>query len=166
MAVKLATTPTVPGSAGKAKTKTIGIGFADTSLRQFGVADFVDNDAFSNIEVCCCASRTQVERLIARVLQTLAIQLGIKEAIVSTGTVSGATDRDFDLRKLKDVLDRCGIVITERKPSTSLRTHGQHHNPLDTFRRVYGKDDRGRSYSFIGTPNDRNWHRRGSHCDP
>ncbi|KAF8480131.1 DNA mismatch repair protein [Russula ochroleuca] len=98
MAVKLATTPTVPGSAGKAKTKTIGIGFADTSLRQFGVADFVDNDAFSNIE-------------------TLAIQLGIKEAIVSTGTVSGATDRDFDLRKLKDVLDRCGIVITERKPS-------------------------------------------------
>lgn len=51
MAVKLATTPTVPGSAGKAKTKTVGIAFADTNLRQFGVADFVDNDAFSNIEV-------------------------------------------------------------------------------------------------------------------
>lgn len=51
MAVKLATTPTVPGLAGKAKAKTAGIGFADTSLRQFGVADFVDNDAFSNIEV-------------------------------------------------------------------------------------------------------------------
>lgn len=98
MAVKLATTPTVPGLAGKAKTKTVGIAFADTSLRQFGVADFVDNDAFSNIE-------------------TLAIQLGIKEAIVPTGTASGATDRDFDLKKLKDVLDRCGIVITERKPS-------------------------------------------------
>ncbi|KAI0292908.1 DNA mismatch repair protein [Russula brevipes] len=98
MAVKLATTPAVPGSTGKAKTKTVGIGFADTSLRQFGVADFVDNDAFSNVE-------------------TLAIQLGIKEAIVPTGTASGATDRDFDLKKLKDVLDRCGIVITERKPS-------------------------------------------------
>jgi len=51
MAVKLATTPTVPGLVGKAKTKTVGIAFADTSLRQFGVADFVDNDAFSNIEV-------------------------------------------------------------------------------------------------------------------
>ena len=51
MAVKLATTPTVPGSSSKAKTKTVGIAFADTSLRQFGVADFVDNDAFSNIEV-------------------------------------------------------------------------------------------------------------------
>jgi DNA mismatch repair protein MSH2 len=51
MAVKLATTPSVPGLAGKAKTKTVGIAFADTSLRQFGVTDFVDNDAFSNIEV-------------------------------------------------------------------------------------------------------------------
>lgn len=40
------------------------------------------------------------------------------------GTASGATDRDFDLKTLKDVLDRCGIVITERKPSTSARTDG------------------------------------------
>ena len=54
--------------------------------------------------------------------QTLAIQLGIKEAIVPTGTASGGTDRDFDLKKLKDVLDRCGIVITERKPSKCMRT--------------------------------------------
>ena len=68
----------------------------------------------------------------SRALQTLAIQLGIKEAIVSTGTASGATDRDFDLKKLKDVLDRCGIVITERKPSRSFRTHSHHHNPDDT----------------------------------
>lgn len=100
------------------------------------------------------------------VLQTLAIQLGIKEAIVSTGTVSGATDRDFDLKKLKDVLDRCGIVVTERKPSTSLRTHGCHNNSFDAFRRIYGEDGRGRSHSFIGTPNDRNWHHRGTHRDP
>ncbi|KAI0264715.1 muts domain V-domain-containing protein [Gloeopeniophorella convolvens] len=98
MAVKLASSPVVPGAAGKARSKTVGIGFADTSLRQFGVADFVDNDAFSNVE-------------------TLAIQLGIKEAIVPTGTASGTTDRDFDLKKLKDVLERCDIVITERKPS-------------------------------------------------
>ena len=143
MAVKLATTPTVLGSAGKAKTKTVGIAFADTSLRQFGVADFVDNDAFSNIEVCCCAPLIQVEGLIARVLQTLAIQLGIKEAIVPTGTASGATDRDFDLKKLKDVLDRCDIVVTERKPSTSWRTHGCHSSSLYNFRRIYGEDDRG-----------------------
>lgn len=48
--------------------------------------------------------------------------MGIKEAVVPTGTASGATDRDFDLKKLKDVLDRCGIVVTERKPSMFFRT--------------------------------------------
>ncbi|KAI9458862.1 DNA mismatch repair protein [Lactarius psammicola] len=92
MAVKLATTPIVPGSSGKAKSKTVGIAFADTSLRQFGVADFVDNDAFSNVEES-------------------------RKPLYPQGTASGGTDRDFDLKKLKDVLDRCGIVITERKPS-------------------------------------------------
>ncbi|KAI0305145.1 DNA mismatch repair protein [Multifurca ochricompacta] len=98
MAVKLATALTVPGSSNKAKSKAVGIAFADTSLRQFGVADFVDNDSFSNVE-------------------TLVIQLGIKEAVIPTGTASGSTDRDFDLKKLKDILDRCGVVVTERKPS-------------------------------------------------
>jgi hypothetical protein len=74
------------------------------------------------------------------VLQTLAIQLGIKEAIISTGTASGATDRDFDLKKLKDVLDRCSIVITERKPSTSVLTYRYSCSP-DVYRRICGKDD-------------------------
>jgi len=64
-----------------------------------------------------------IERSTNFALQTLAIQLGIKEAIVPTGTASGGTDRDFDLRKLKDVLDRCGIVITERKPSKYMYTN-------------------------------------------
>jgi len=30
------------------------------------------------------------------------------------------TDRDIDLNKLKGVLDRCGVVVTERRPSKSL----------------------------------------------
>lgn len=34
-----------------------------------------------------------------------------------TGTASGTTERDFELKKLKEVLDRCDVVITERKPS-------------------------------------------------
>ncbi|EIM82088.1 DNA mismatch repair protein [Stereum hirsutum FP-91666 SS1] len=97
MAIKLASTPAVPG-APKSKSKTVGIAFADSSVRQLGVSDFVDNDLFSNTE-------------------TLVVQLGVKEALVTTGTASGTTDRDFDLRKLKEVLDRCGVVITERKPS-------------------------------------------------
>ncbi|RDB16061.1 DNA mismatch repair protein msh-2 [Hypsizygus marmoreus] len=97
MAIKLASAPASSGAAG-AKLKTVGVAFADTSVRQLGVADFVDNDLFSNTE-------------------SLIIQLSVKEAIVPTGTTSGTTDRDIDLNKLKAVLDRCGVVISERKPS-------------------------------------------------
>lgn len=50
MAIKLASTPSIPGAA-KAKSKTVGVAFADSSVRQLGVADFVDNDLFSNTEV-------------------------------------------------------------------------------------------------------------------
>lgn len=50
MAIKIASTG---GTAitSKAKTKTVGVAFADTSVRELGVADFVDNDLFSNVEV-------------------------------------------------------------------------------------------------------------------
>ncbi|KAI0073650.1 DNA mismatch repair protein [Panus rudis PR-1116 ss-1] len=96
MAIKIASTPGAQGAKGK--DKTVGIAFADTSERELGVADFVDNEVFSNTE-------------------TLVIQLGVKEAILPTGTTSGNTERDHDLKKVKDVLDRCGVVITERKPS-------------------------------------------------
>ena len=49
--------------------------------------------------------------------QTLIIQLAVKEAVIQTGTQSGSTERDIELKKLKDVLERCNVVITERKPS-------------------------------------------------
>ncbi|TCD65445.1 MutS-like protein [Steccherinum ochraceum] len=76
----------------------LGVAFADTSVRELGVSDFIDNDSFSNTE-------------------SLIIQLAVKEAIIPTGTASGTTERDHDLTKLKDVLERCGVVFTERKPS-------------------------------------------------
>jgi DNA mismatch repair protein MSH2 len=98
MAIKIASSPTSTSSKSQ-KLKTVGIAFADTTIRELGVADFVDNDLFSNTE-------------------SLIIQLSVKEAIIPTGTTSGTTDRDIDLGKLKAVLDRCGVVITERKPST------------------------------------------------
>jgi DNA mismatch repair protein MSH2 len=41
----------------------------------------------------------------------------VKEAIVPTGSSTGTTERDIDLNKVKGVLERCGVVITERKPS-------------------------------------------------
>ncbi|KAG1721396.1 DNA mismatch repair protein MutS [Suillus paluster] len=94
LAVKISSS----SATNKAKTKSVGIAFADTSVREFGVADFVDNDLFSNLE-------------------SLVIQLSVKEAIIPTGTASGTTDRDLDLSKLKAVFERCGVVVTERKPS-------------------------------------------------
>ncbi|KAF8922254.1 muts domain V-domain-containing protein [Mucidula mucida] len=96
MAIKIANSTIAGGS--KDKSKSVGVAFADTSARSLGVADFVDNDLFSNTE-------------------SLVIQLSVKEAIIPTGTANGNTDRDIDLNKLKAVLDRCGVVFTERKPS-------------------------------------------------
>ncbi|KAF4616671.1 hypothetical protein D9613_008625 [Agrocybe pediades] len=91
MAIKLATAPLAESSS--TRLKSVGVAFADTTSRQIGVADFTDNDLFSNLE------------------------LSAKEAIIPTGTSSGNTDRDLDLNKLKALLDRCGVVVTERKPS-------------------------------------------------
>ncbi|PFH50486.1 hypothetical protein AMATHDRAFT_75571 [Amanita thiersii Skay4041] len=96
MSIKLATVPKLTG--GKARMKAVGVAFADTSVRELGVADFVDNDMYSNVE-------------------SLVIQLCVKEVIVATGTISGNTERDLDLQNLRAVLERCGVVITERKPS-------------------------------------------------
>ncbi|KAG2085490.1 hypothetical protein BD769DRAFT_1681676 [Suillus cothurnatus] len=73
--------------------------FADTSVREFRVSDSIDNDLFSNLE------------------------LSVKEAIIPTGTVSGTTDRDLDLSKLKAVFERCGAVVTERKSSEFTAKH-------------------------------------------
>jgi len=41
----------------KAKSKLVGVAFADTSVREFGVSDFIDNDLFSNLEVGLFSSR-------------------------------------------------------------------------------------------------------------
>lgn len=54
MAVKIANTPTLPGST--ARTKSVGVAYADSSTRELGVADFVDNDLCSNTEVRYCCS--------------------------------------------------------------------------------------------------------------
>ncbi len=51
MAVQLANVP-ISSTGSKANNKAVGVAFADTSIRELGVADFVDNDLFSNTEVC------------------------------------------------------------------------------------------------------------------
>lgn len=50
MAIQLANVP-VSATGVKSSHKAIGVAFADTSVRELGVADFIDNDIFSNTEV-------------------------------------------------------------------------------------------------------------------
>ncbi|KAL5514499.1 hypothetical protein ACEPAG_2588 [Sanghuangporus baumii] len=97
MAVKIGASSTIAGPS-NAKSKTVGVAFADTSVREIGVSEFVDSDLFSNVE-------------------SLVIQLSVKEAVIPMSSKSGNTDRDLELNKLKGVFERCGVVITERKQS-------------------------------------------------
>ena len=36
----------------KADQRTVGVAFADATVRELGVSEFVDNDLYSNFEVC------------------------------------------------------------------------------------------------------------------
>ncbi|POY74749.1 hypothetical protein BMF94_2225 [Rhodotorula taiwanensis] len=76
----------------KDNVKTVGVAFADTSMQEMGVSEFVDNELFSNTEA-------------------LLIQLGAKECLI----VDQDKAIDYDLGKIKALMERCGIVITERK---------------------------------------------------
>ncbi|KAH8826795.1 muts domain V-domain-containing protein [Flagelloscypha sp. PMI_526] len=93
VAVKLASSGT-----GNQKLRNVTIAYADTALRELGVTEFNDNDLFSSTE-------------------STIIQLSAKEAIIPQGTKTGKTDRDYELNKLRSVLERCNIMITERKGS-------------------------------------------------
>ncbi|CEL63099.1 DNA mismatch repair protein msh-2 OS=Neurospora crassa (strain ATCC 24698 / 74-OR23-1A / CBS 708,71 / DSM 1257 / FGSC 987) GN=msh-2 PE=3 SV=1 [Rhizoctonia solani AG-1 IB] len=75
-----------------AGTKTVGVAFADASAREIGVSEFPDNDLLSNFEA-------------------LLIQLDVKECVMQ------ADDKrtDIDLNKLREVIERCNVVLTERK---------------------------------------------------
>ena len=72
--------------------KTVGASFADATNRELCVAEYAENDLFSNTE-------------------SLIIQLGVKECILpkdDKGT-------DVDLKKLRDVIDRCGVVMFDNR---------------------------------------------------
>ncbi|TIC31850.1 DNA mismatch repair protein [Wallemia mellicola] len=72
----------------------VGSAYCDASCRELGLSEFVDNDLFSNVE-------------------SLIIQLGVKECLIP----SNDKGTDHDLTKLKTLIERCGIVVTEVKPS-------------------------------------------------
>lgn len=73
------------------EARNVGVCFADASVRELGVSEFLDNDMYSNLE-------------------SLMIQLGVKECLIQ----SDASKKDLEIGKLKNILDSCGIAYAER----------------------------------------------------
>ncbi|KAJ2849301.1 MSH2 protein [Coemansia erecta] len=88
----MAAAPVVMGVAFKAAADQmhVGVAFVDPAQRSIGVCEFEDTDVFSNIE-------------------SLVIQLGVRECLVEPES----TMKQLDHRRLVDVLQRCGVVVTE-----------------------------------------------------
>lgn len=79
-------------SAKASEARNVGVCFADASIRELGVTEFLDNELYSNFE-------------------SLLIQLGVKECIVQ----SDGLNKDIELGKLRTIADNCGCAITERQ---------------------------------------------------
>ncbi|KAL8404523.1 hypothetical protein RB594_009394 [Gaeumannomyces avenae] len=78
------------------EARNVGVCFADASVRELGVSEFLDNDLFSNFEA-------------------LLIQLGVKECLIQHDKAD--VNKDPDLAKLKQIIDSCGIAMSERSVS-------------------------------------------------
>ncbi|KAF8436443.1 muts domain V-domain-containing protein [Terfezia claveryi] len=76
----------------KGDQRVVGVAFADASVRELGVSEFVDNDLYSNLE-------------------SLLIQLGVRECIIQ----DDPQKKDFELGKVRGVVDRVGITTTFKK---------------------------------------------------
>jgi len=81
-------------SAKASEARNVGVCFADASVRELGVSEFLDNDLYSNFE-------------------SLLIQLGVKECLL----VMDKSEKDVEMTKLKAIIDNCGIAISERMSS-------------------------------------------------
>lgn len=78
-------------SARASEARNVGVCFADASVRELGVSEFLDNDLYSNFE-------------------SLLIQLGVKECLIQVDK----SEKDVEIAKLKAIIDSCGIAISER----------------------------------------------------
>lgn len=78
-------------SAKAGEARNVGVCFADASVRELGISEFLDNDLYSNFE-------------------SLLIQLGVKECIIP----NDGSKKDPELAKIRQIADSCGIAISER----------------------------------------------------
>ncbi|KAM0667899.1 hypothetical protein ACQRIU_003764 [Beauveria bassiana] len=80
-------------SAKASEARAVGVCFADASVRELGVSEFLDNDLYSNFEA-------------------LLIQLGVRECLLPQD--KSEKDKDPELAKLRQIIDNCGVAIAER----------------------------------------------------
>lgn len=78
-------------SAKASEARNVGVCFADASVRELGVSEFLDNDLYSNFE-------------------SLLIQLGVKELLLT----ADSQKKDAELAKIRSIADSCGVAIAER----------------------------------------------------
>ena len=78
-------------SAKASEARNVGVCFADASVRELGVSEFLDNDLYSNFE-------------------SLLIQLGVKECLLQ----ADGQKKDVELAKLRSIAANCGVAIAER----------------------------------------------------
>ena len=78
-------------SARASEARNVGVCFADASVRELGVSEFLDNDLYSNLE-------------------SLLIQLGVKECLIQVDSQK----KDAELAKIRTIADNCGIAVAQR----------------------------------------------------
>ncbi|KAF2759951.1 DNA mismatch repair protein [Pseudovirgaria hyperparasitica] len=81
-------------SARANEARNVGVCFADASVKELGVSEFLDNDLYSNFE-------------------SLLIQLGAREVLIQADTAK----KDVELGKLRLIADNCGCAVSERGAS-------------------------------------------------
>ncbi|KAF2747091.1 DNA mismatch repair protein [Sporormia fimetaria CBS 119925] len=100
-------------SAKASEARQVGVCFADASVRELGVSEFLDNDLYSNFE-------------------SLLIQLGVKECLIPPDPAK----KNPELNKLRTIASNCGCAIAER----TLGDYGTKNIEQDLPRLL--KDDR------------------------
>ena len=70
----------------------VGLAYCDNTLKVLGMSEFLDSDQLTNLEAAL-------------------VRLGAKECVVAEDKVRAPVEG----RKLREVLERCDVVLTERK---------------------------------------------------